>query len=114
MMKFGTPRGAGPKCATLSVGLVFVGRPSGFRSGGSGTVIWWRWRRLASARRSAGVWLGPPCGRPPLPPEPPGPAAPPPPPASVVVSPVVSSVVVVPVVPVVVVVVVVVVLVPVV
>ena len=38
IMKFGTPcTGAGPKSATDSEGLSFVGDPSGFRIGGSST-----------------------------------------------------------------------------
>ena len=51
MTKFGTPIGAGPKSATVRLGLRFVGAPLGWRSGGGDDLARVRSRRGPRDRR---------------------------------------------------------------
>src|SRR5213592_3558536 len=78
--KLGTPSGAGPKLATVSVGLAFVGTPLGSRVGCCGTAL------RFSPELEVPPLVAPPAT--PWPPEPPGPAGPAPPPPPVLPPPV--------------------------
>ena len=80
MTKLGTPIGAAPKSATVSVGLVSVGVPSGLRSAGSsigssGCRCRRRCRRRRRRRRRRRPSPPPPAPPLPLPPPPPPVAA---------------------------------------